>query len=296
MSQNTLDRPRHFDDRAWELAKGYNPGLLLLILRSIANDPDRMASAAAASRRLPVGFDSFTVALDIDQAGDRSSVQINMYDPLRPGNEGPHGHAQEAVTTWYAPEGSAQIVHRYFLLGQQVTKRMIRDVPIQEVLMVPNTQGLQADGSRPFYGQTDLGDDANRRVAKLSVTNKASGSSERFGSLEVHHVSLVMPKDNQIGISVHYKGRLEDPFLSTSEGLVDYKQVTRDGADRIAADRTRFAATYATEGLVLGPTTMTFIPPEQQTLEMVPQRTDQTLFERLVIDAIHTAEGLARVA
>ncbi len=295
VQNNNIGRPAHFHSRAWELSAAYNPELLRQIVTDTLNDPERMASAAASTRWLDVGFYSFPIALRIDPfTGDRRSAQLNLYDPQRPGNDGPHGHGQRARTSWYGSPGTRQTVVRYFLLPRDAPKTDFRDQTIREVRMVPNTQGFQRDGTRPRYGQTDLGDLAICRVVELSTTSKTNGSVEEFGSTENHHVVLESAHDSEIAVSVHEKGRMEDPRLSDWEGLVYWKGVPREGAERILADRERFAQQWGGTELTPGPTTITFLPLDQPGLQEVPQGVSPEVFERLMFGALRTAERLVR--
>lgn len=281
------------DDSIWHLAGEPDPQALYAYLCSIVNDDERFAEIAGSLQWLPPGFNSFLIARENNPDGTTArSLQLNLYHEDYPGNEEPHGHSRDAIATWYAQPGAQQRISRYMVLDEGATP--LKGTSVEEYAVAANCIIDLKDGRRPKYTPVDLG---ARLLVKQSVTSVASLGWQLFNSTEVHHVGHEGPG---VAISAHYKGPEESPALSDPEGLVQYKRVSMDEAEKIMEAREALAGQTSSAGsghTRLGPTTMMYAPAESGiSVETSPVATPPEVAETLILGALKTAEKLVRAA
>jgi hypothetical protein len=112
----------------------------------------------------------------------------------------------------------------------------------------------------------------------------------------VHHVGFDGPG---VAISAHYKGPEEIPELSELAGLVYYKGLSIEEAEKVVAARALLARSATipagTADMRLGPITMMYGSPDTGiSVESAPAKTSTATAEMLIEGAIRTAEKLKK--
>lgn len=291
-----LKQPPHMEwDHAWELGKGQpNPTLLNSYLRWLMQDEERFDSAVESMQWLPPGFNMLLIARKPgDDNETLESVQLNFYHPDSPGNEEPHGHARNAVASWYSPPGTKQLISRYMVLHADAPNLELDGVDVEEHQVVANNVIDLKDGRRPIYKVLPLG---GRLILKQSQTEVAPLGRQFFASTEVHHVGLNADEQDEVAVSVHYKGPEEPVQLSQPDGLVYYKGISMDDAVAIGeARRNLTGGTELPSNARLAPTTMMYRPMSAESgIEETPKSTSGATAEKLLVGAIRTTERLQK--
>lgn len=291
-----LRQPLHMEwEHAWELGKGQpNPTLLNSYLRWLMQDEERFKSATESMQWLPPGFNMLLIARKPGEDNETlESVQLNFYHPDSPGNEEPHGHSRNAIASWYSPPGTKQLISRYMVLHADAPKLELDGVEVEEHQVVANNVIDLKDGKRPIYETLPLG---NRLIIRQSQTEVAPLGRQAFASTEVHHVGLNADEQDEVAVSVHYKGPEEPPELSQSDGLVYYKGISMDDALAIEEARRNIAGdTDRLSGARLAPTTMMYRPlSATSSIEETPKATSRLTAEKLLVGAIRTTERLQK--
>lgn len=278
-------------EHAWALAGEPNPSVLHDYLTWLTEDNDRFKSAASSMQWFPPGFNSFLVARQTLPDGSTArSIQLNFYHQDYPGNEEPHGHSRNAKATWYAHPGMRQVISRYAVLDADAPE--IEGVDVDEYAAAGNCIVDLKDGRRPLYHPVDLG---SRLLVRNSVTDVATLGSQLFNSTEVHHVGF---EGRGVAISAHFKGPEEVPTLSESKGLVHYKGLSPEEAEKVLAVRGSLARTASgvSSDTRLGPITMMYGSADTGiSVESSPTPTSPETAEMLILGAIRTAERLKKL-
>ena len=297
MSREGYDSPElpHMQyEAAWELGGPPDSHLPYDYLVWLANSPERIQSAIDTMQWLPPGFNTFPVVRATNPDGTtQCSIQLNLYHPDHPGNEEPHGHSRNARTAWYALPGTRQVIHRYGIVGKGASR--IDGLDVDEYVVAGNCIIDLKDGRRPRYHVVELGAEL---LIRQSITYTASLVYQEFASTEVHHIGFL---GDGVAISAHYKGQEESPVLSGIGGLMSYKRVDRQGAERLISERETLLKELTTIPSLasprLGPTTMMYMHPSSvASIESEPTKTSADIAERLIVGALYTAERLRRVA
>ena len=272
----------HLGSEYWDLKDGYNPELLLQQLDWLLDEPSRRESAISHMQPI-LGFNALVVALDQDSGTGKvnSSIQLNFYDNIglqeenrdEGKTEKPHSHSKDAVATWYAQEGSRQVVTRINVLPSDETPPP--GIESEERLVVANCVQGVGEGRRPEYRPILLGETATNILSRSWVTN---GGQTSFSSTEVHTIATEFSGLNQIAISVHFKSHVEAEAYNNREGLMKYKKLTKEQADRILETRRNLTG-------YLGPITMMY--PRRQSFDIeeltrYPRNTDKETSVRLL--------------
>lgn len=295
--QNPLSKPLHMEfPDIWELKNGPNPDLLTEYLTWLASDDERLASGVAAMQWYPPGFHGLLIALD-KQPGDathRATLQLNFYHEDYPGDEEPHAHSRDALSSWYAPEGTRQILTRYQVIPDEAPR--FRGVPVEERAVIAMNIGDAGNGQRPVYMPKQLG---KGLILKRSVSNVASFGSQGFASTEVHHAGF---EGKGVAISAHYKGPEEAEALNTFEGFRYVKGLSKDAAAELVETRQkleeRLRVANETDGVRLAPSTTLYPRLDRVTNILVrgkiaPPKVEVS--EAMILGALATAEKLTRV-
>jgi hypothetical protein len=179
----------------------------------------------------PPGFHGLLIAIDkrLGDATHRATLQLNFYHEDYPGDEEPHAHSRDAFSSWYAPDGTRQVLTRYQVIPDSAPQ--FRGLPVEERAVVAMNIGDAGNGQRPVYMPMELGAGL---ILSRSVSNVASLGSQRFDSTEVHHAGF---EGRGVAVSAHYKGPEELQALNTFEGFVYYKGLNRDAAMRLVEER-----------------------------------------------------------
>ncbi len=215
----------------WELKDKPDPGILSDYLDWVINNDERFESAVGAMQWYPPGFHGLLVAIDKRKHDltHRASLQLNFYHEDYPGDEEPHAHARDACSSWYAPEGTHQILTRYAVIPDEASR--LKGLPVEERAVVAMNIGDLGDGQRPVYIPSNLG---TGLILSRSVTHVAPLGSQRFDSTEVHHAGF---RGKGVAVSVHYKGPEEVPGLNTFDGFRYYKGLSPDAAAQLVEER-----------------------------------------------------------
>lgn len=278
----------------WELKDKPNPTLLHQYIGWLVSDDERFSSAVDSMQWFPPGFHGLLIAIDKGESDQthRASLQLNFYHEDYPGDEEPHAHARDAVSSWYAPAGTRQVLTRYHVLPDSAP--VFKGLPVEERVLIANNIGDMGDGQRPVYMPVALG---RALILPRSVTNVAPLGSQRFDSTEVHHAGF---SGKGVAVSVHYKGPEEVAELNTFEGFVHYKGIRSDAAAELVETRRALASSLqqdrAAGRLRLAPSTTLY--PTTDEAEAILQRgkiprPDAQVSEMMIRGALATVRTLA---
>lgn len=278
----------------WELGSGPNPELMANYLEWLVNDDQRFGSAVRSMQWYPPGFHGLLIAIDKrkEDATHRATLQLNFYHEDYPGDEEPHAHSRDAFSSWYAPEGTNQVLTRYHVIPDEAPR--FRGLPVEERAVMAMNIGDQGDGQRPLYMPSYLG---TGLILSRSVTNVATLGSQEFDSTEVHHAGF---RGKGVAISVHFKGPEEVAGLNTLEGYIYYKNLSQEAAEKLLAERTALSERLqsgSSRNVRLAPST-TLYPKSDRVADILvrdkiaPPSPETS--EKLIIGALVTAKSLAK--
>jgi hypothetical protein len=243
----------------------------------------------------PPGFHGLLVALDKrrGEATHRAALQLNFYHEDFPGDEEPHAHSRDAVSTWYAPAGTRQILTRYQVIPDHAPR--FRGLPVEERAVMVINIGDAGNGQRPLYMPTALG---TGLILSRSESLVIALGSQRFSSTEVHHAGF---RGKGVAISAHCKGREEIKALSTLKGLIFYKGLSREAAELVVGERAMLAERLENNStgspIRLAPSTTLY--PRLDRVHAILERGHITppspeTSEAMLMGALATARGLAQ--
>lgn len=299
MTEALSSEPRHQEwPHRWELRDGPTAALLEDYLRWVIDNPDVFESATQSMDTYGPGFRGLVIAINRDPNTGvvQESIQINLYQEDFPGDNGPHGHSRDAVSALFMPPDAEQFITRHQALPKKVSRALMEELggDIQERIAVAMCIGDRGDGRQPDYNPVKLGE----QLVVVSSEIGIGRGSVRFRSREVHHVGF---KGDGVGVSVHYKGPEESPFLNTAEGFVALKNLPPEWAEELVLVRRRMiqSGQIGEKALRLAPSTMIYPEADRvdalMTRAEIPRPTPQAA-EDLLLGALHTAELLRKIS
>lgn len=254
----------------WELNEP-TPDLLEGYLRWVLDDPDTAESAVRGMDTYGPGFRGLVVAVERDPVTGvvTKSIQINLYRGDFEGDNGPHAHSRDAVSTLFTMPGSEQYIVRHHVLDASASN----DVPegfgneLEERVAVAMCIGDRGDGRQPNYNPVVVG---RQLVLTHSEVHMRPMGSVFFSSTEVHHVGY---RGDDVGISVHRKGPEELTAYNTAWGFQHIKNLPEEVAKELVRIRRRMVhAEQLGEGAIrLAPSTMIY--PTEDRVEALLNRT-----------------------
>ena len=200
--------------RLWQAATIADPEVVANYHAWLLAAAERVESAAVSMRTI-ANFTGLEVLRQLGPDGRVvSSLQLN-YHAGQP-EVGPHAHAQDARTVFYAQPDTRQVIGRFMLFPWGV--RVPSDVSADTMTLGVNqlTMGLGHDRGSSYH-PISLG---WRAAALITETTIPPGGKEFFASMGVHTVGVEGLEPGRVAISAHQKGSVEPHTLSGTDGLL----------------------------------------------------------------------------
>jgi len=275
----------------WELDKP-TPDVLEKYLRWVLNDPDISESAAQNMDTYGPGFRGLLVAVEHDQATGvvTRSIQLNFYQEDFIGDNGPHAHSRDAVSTLFTMPGSEQYIVRHHVLDPRASDSVPEGFgsELEERIAVAMCIGDRGDGRQPNYNPVVVGE---QLVLTHSEVHMRPMGSIAFPSTEVHHVGY---RGDEVGVSIHRKGAEELAVYNTAWGFQYIKNLSAEAAEELVRVREQmvYDEQLGAGAVRLAPSTMIY--PDENSVkallvrERIPRPTPEIAAD-LLVGALRTA-------
>jgi cytidine deaminase len=225
----SADIPLHMRYPVWDMGD-QGPQAVADYLTWILSDDQRMDSAIRHLGFLQIGMHFLTAGQRFDNTGQVvDKLELNFWSEEYPPDEaqgsGGHAHSRSPKLWSFIDPDARQHVTGVMLLppgAHSVPGLETREGLLTMLNKVDDGRGL---GTR--YHPVVIG---NRRFTEYTV-DLPPLSSQRFQSTFVHDVRYSAP-NNSVGVSVQRQGPPEHESLNSLEGLVTYKGLTREEAER----------------------------------------------------------------
>lgn len=242
----------------------------------------------------PAGFDGFVAYVDEDpDTGERLKIgQINIFSgetqEQAAGSDHDHDHSRAYDLLTVVSPGARYRVDRTRIIP--LGSRKVRGMRTEERIAIANNVEQPSDpASRALYHPTPLG---LVQALHLSSTELLESGVQRLESTELHNIAFLPHRTDDIAVTGQLKGEIEDPYLSTREGLHVVRGLPADLAEIAESGRTD-AATKLSPGNQLAAATIVLAIGKAEDIVAAmqasdPKPTGQAKAERLLERAIRT--------